>query len=163
MSDADFIKAVVVLIIAVIFVIGGVVFLAIKQAKRKKDAPPPIMRPTQMSVTPSLIQQAPRPVAPKEKPAYSYDDVDIYVLDAFDRSKLHVGDLLELIPEPDNEYDPKAVAVIHNGYQVGYMHRNKLQRMYHDFVKRDGFVIASVAQVTPEILLKLSYYYKNGN
>lgn len=36
-------------------------------------------------------------------------------------SKLRVGDRLELVPEPDNPYDPEAVAVKYKGTMLGYV------------------------------------------
>jgi hypothetical protein len=35
------------------------------------------------------------------------------------------GDVLELLPEPKNQYDDKAVAVFHEGYKIGYIPANK--------------------------------------
>ncbi len=32
-----------------------------------------------------------------------------------------VGDVLRLVPEPENPHDRWAVAVIHNGFQLGYI------------------------------------------
>ena len=91
-------------------------------------------------------------------PAYSYNDVDFYVFDTVDISKLKKGLQIELRPEPENEHDNKAVAVYCNGIQLGYLYRNNLQRMYHDFYAEDGYVTAELSMISPKIQLKMCYY-----
>lgn len=39
----------------------------------------------------------------------------------YDLSKLHIGDKLQFILEPENEYDPNAVYVSHNMEKIGYI------------------------------------------
>lgn len=40
-----------------------------------------------------------------------------------DLSVLKVGDEVQLIPEPDNKFDPNAIKVMHNGVHLGYIPR----------------------------------------
>lgn len=104
------------------------------------------------------------PAKPKQQnqptavPAYSYNDVDIYVFDNTDPGKLRLRMSVELRPEPENEHDPDAVAVYCSGDKIGYLYRNKLQRMYHDFYKDGGYVTAEVSLVSPKIQLKLQFF-----
>lgn len=39
----------------------------------------------------------------------------------YDLSKLHIGDKLQFVLEPENEYDPNAVYVSHNMEKIGYI------------------------------------------
>jgi len=39
--------------------------------------------------------------------------------------ELQIGELLELIPEPDNRYDKHAVMVAYKGKQLGYLPRSQ--------------------------------------
>lgn len=96
-------------------------------------------------------------------PSYAYDDVNIFASNTLNRSALLIGDKLVLQPEPTNEYDKKAVAIFHNGVQIGYMYRNTLQKMYHDFIRKGGTVTAEIAAVSPELHIKLQYYSFSAN
>lgn len=40
-----------------------------------------------------------------------------------DLSGIAVGDPVSLVAEPDNQYDPHAIKVIHGGRHVGYLQR----------------------------------------
>lgn len=42
--------------------------------------------------------------------------------------KLRIGDKLDIIPQPENPYDPAAKAVYHNGLQLGYIPKALAQR-----------------------------------
>ena len=54
---------------------------------------------------------------------------------------MKIGDSVLLVPEPSNSYDSKAVALYHNGNHIGYLYKNKLQDMFHDFEARGDLVI----------------------
>ena len=47
-----------------------------------------------------------------------YDVLEIW-------KSLKIGDLVDLIPEPENRYDPNAVMVAYNGKQLGYLPRSE--------------------------------------
>ena len=42
--------------------------------------------------------------------------------------ELKAGALLELVPEPDNPYDPEAVAPRYHGTKLGYVRRTRTPR-----------------------------------
>ncbi|MBQ7547681.1 MAG: O-antigen ligase family protein [Clostridia bacterium] len=46
------------------------------------------------------------------------------------------GKYLELRPEPENEYDEKAVAVYLKDAKIGYIYKGQTQDMIHDWLKR---------------------------
>jgi hypothetical protein len=48
---------------------------------------------------------------------------------AFDNAKVKMGDLLELLPEPENKYDRNAVAVRKNNISFGYIPRHEAKRL----------------------------------
>lgn len=82
--------------------------------------------------------------------AYSYDDVSIFTPAAM-ISRLPLHDLaddpaLELRQEPDNKYDPLAVALYWHGHQLGYLHRNRLQEMSNSWIRRGWPVYADFAR-----------------
>jgi len=43
---------------------------------------------------------------------------------------LSIGDKLDIIPQPENPYDPGALAVYKNGKQLGYLPRKVAERFY---------------------------------
>lgn len=142
--------------VLVALVIAGIIWLLVRSAKRHKETKP-TPRPAAQE-KPTLPVTPPVSVDPKRVPAYSYNDVNVYILEKTNMKSLKIGDPLELRPDPTNEYDKKAVAIYHNGILIGYLHRNRLQGMYHDFIKDGGMVTAKIAALQPEVLLKLAYY-----
>lgn len=87
---------------------------------------------------------------------YEYDDIDIAGSQYYDTSLVQDGDEVILSPEPDNKYDPHAVAVIHNGNTIGYLPKNTLQDMYHDYIKRNGKVTAIISS-SKKMQMQLRY------
>ena len=75
---------------------------------------------------------------------YFYDDVKIFVSDNAARMCI-AGSQVYLEHEEGNEYDPNAIAVM-SKYErkLGYLYKNKLQEMVHDFQKRGEDIIARV-------------------
>ena len=49
-------------------------------------------------------------------------------------SDLHVGDPVSIQPEPDNEVESDALAVLHNGHRIGYVNR-ALKDMFHRWLQ----------------------------
>ncbi len=85
---------------------------------------------------------------------YEYKGVDVYVpeesisyLECIKRK-----DEITLELEPENDYDPCAVAVYHYSVHVGYLYRGKLKDMVYDFLSREDTVEAHVSSVTEEYL-----------
>lgn len=95
-----------------------------------------------------------------------YDRVEICVIreNIPDFNRLTVNDRLELLQEPENPYDKKAVAVYDNGYRIGYMFRGEGQKMTNDFINRGESVIAFLQAIDHEnkkLYMKMAYYKKN--
>lgn len=95
--------------------------------------------------------------------AYKYDDV--YVAYSANYSIAEVGKIVSLVPEPNNEYDPNAVAVMLNDVKLGYLPKNRLQKMYHDFINSGKVVRAKIAynNNVDKILLSMYYYKPSTN
>lgn len=51
-----------------------------------------------------------------------------------DISKLKERDRLQLVPEPQNAYDDKAIAVYHGTDKLGYIYRGKVQDIVNEFL-----------------------------
>ncbi len=52
-----------------------------------------------------------------------YDGVDVF-------SELNIGTLLDLIPEPDNKFDPCAVSIYFKKHKLGYIPRDKNREIF---------------------------------
>lgn len=76
--------------------------------------------------------------------AYDYSRVDIYVpWDIFRRVDLNAiaaAPSLALVPEPENTYDAKAVALYWQGDKLGYLYKGRLQDMANRWLKK-GFPV----------------------
>lgn len=65
--------------------------------------------------------------------SYKYDRVNI----AFPvMGKVAIGDFLSLEPEPDNEFDQKAIKVLYGIDKIGYLYRGKIQDMVNDYIHK---------------------------
>lgn len=86
--------------------------------------------------------------------AYQYEDVGVYVPHISEIAGIKKGQTAILENEPENEYDPGAVAVyaksaIHSGRmtRIGYLYRGTLQRMANDWLKRDEPIFVQFSYV----------------
>lgn len=75
---------------------------------------------------------------------YDYDETASALKEAYyDGDKIYQYDFLnlkaELVPEPDNEYDPNAVAVLANGIKVGHVKKGSCTRV-KNLLKSPDFV-----------------------
>ena len=75
---------------------------------------------------------------------YEHDETASALKEAYyDGDKIYQYDFLnlkaELVPEPDNEYDPNAVAVLANGIKVGYVKKGSCTRV-KNLLKSPDFV-----------------------
>lgn len=90
---------------------------------------------------------------------YSYDNVEVAGSEFYDSDFVRIGNVVELVPEPYNEHDPRAVVVKVRGQKIGYIHRNRLQDMYHDFCEQGGLVYARIVALRRDkILMGMGYY-----
>lgn len=102
---------------------------------------------------------APKYETPSSKPTlyyravlgkeYSYDNVKLARPPAAgcsnDFDLLLYGESVDIEQEPDNEYDDRAVAVMHLGDKIGYIYRGRLQDMINDFIDRGDDVEATIS------------------
>lgn len=64
-------------------------------------------------------------------------------------SKLHVGDGLRFVPEPNNPYDHMAVRVeTESGVQIGYVPRQYNSRIFQNLMNGYGTYKLSVSSIT---------------
>lgn len=90
---------------------------------------------------------------------YKYDGVLVAYSSNYSDAK--VGKFVSLVPEPNNEYDTNAVAVMLNDVKLGYLPKNKLQKMYHDYINSGKIVLAKIEyNNNSSTILLTMYYYK---
>nr|WP_325300384.1 hypothetical protein [uncultured Dysosmobacter sp.] len=70
---------------------------------------------------------------------------------------------LKTAPEPSNEYDKNAVALLWQGRRLGYLRRGPLQDMTNDWLRRGWPVFASFERGTKdygnsEVYISLAFY-----
>lgn len=90
---------------------------------------------------------------------YKYQNVKIYRPDtSFD--EIFEYDYVDLIPEPENLYDSKAVSVVFSGNKIGYLYKGTIQDMIHDFLSRDEIIKAQVQKVEKDNIFLRIYFCK---
>ena len=73
-----------------------------------------------------------------------------------DYSKLRLCDEVSLKLEPENSYDPGAVAVYKGDMKIGYLFRGKLQQMVRDWIERIDTIYAAICDLDDsESVIKL--------
>ena len=71
------------------------------------------------------------------------------------------GKSLDIVLEPENEYDPRAVALYLEGKKIGYVHRGRLQDMIHDWLERGDEMLCCLKRLTAEDAYFLIGFYKD--
>lgn len=143
-------------------------------ANPANTAPPEPARPNIPAAT--IVPPAPKqpeapPAATPAAPAlpavsgyelkYKYSEVNISGSAHYECGGLSIGKMLDFVPEPDNEHDPKAVAIFYNGIKRGYLPANQLQAMYHDFRARGGDAIGIITRLgSGSLQMLLGFYVK---
>lgn len=101
--------------------------------------------------------------------AYKYFDVDICVISGQEpdydaiADKLSNGSvILSLEVEADNQYDDKAVRVMHNGSKIGYLYKGKIKDMAYDYLKSGRPIYSCLSSINSENKMKMfiGFYYK---
>lgn len=159
-----------VLIVVGLVAVAVCVFLILRHAKKKKDAAVDSVDIPDRSVSvPKSTRPAPDqsgenlPFIPqRDKQGYNclpdiingwalkykYDECmflsDCSVEDLAGKT----GETLDIVLEPENEYDPGAVALFLKGKRIGYVHRGRLQDMIHDWIDRDEKIICYLHKLT---------------
>lgn len=100
---------------------------------------------------------------------YSYYDVEVKGFDHqnFDIKKLELGKFVTFDFEPDNQYDPNAIAIFYDDQKIGYVPQNSLQSMvkkYSDGKEHQicGF-ISYINEDLNEVQIALGFYSKVNN
>ena len=99
---------------------------------------------------------------------YSYYDVDVkgFSYQNFDITKLELDKFVTFDFEPDNPYDPNAIAIFYDDQKIGYIPRNSLQSMVKDY--SDGIehqicgFISYINEELNEVHLGLGFYSKEN-
>lgn len=92
---------------------------------------------------------------------YKYSEVNIAGSAHYECDGLSIGKMIDFVPEPDNEHDPKAVAIFYDGIKRGYLPANQLQAMYHDFRARGGDAIGIITRLgSGSLQMLLGFYVK---
>ena len=141
-----------VLFLAYFFAICAAVIIGIRKLVKKMKPKKVKATATKQKAEPQTVQQKKTvqrstavPLTYDEKPlSYEYSDVGLYVPDLSVMEGIKVGDLASIESEPENEFDPGAVAVYvytpgkNEGMtKVGYLYRGRLQNMANDWIKND--------------------------
>lgn len=95
------------------------------------------------------------------KLAYQYEDVAVAGSGHYDVSSVKPGSVVKFILEPENQYDAKAISLYVGNEKIGYLPRNKLQDMAHDFMSRGGDVAARVTAVEGQTVKVVLGYYEH--
>lgn len=97
---------------------------------------------------------------------YYYTDIFVAYSDRYDTTNVLCNDYVSIIPEPDNMYDDKALALFHNRIKIGYLPKNQLQNMFYDFNDKGGIVLAKISEKNIEkniLRVALGFYSKPKN
>lgn len=79
---------------------------------------------------------------------YTYEKVDLKVVpDNIHFESNMIGSSVDLVPEPDNIYDPGAISVYLNSQKIGYIPRNRLQKMIHDWNKNNKPIYSVISNI----------------
>lgn len=132
-------------------------FLAFKKPKAKEQNQPTasaVSQPTP-TVTPSAPAVTINPLYSDDKDrnlfkavvdghllAYSYERDFCLIKDGTEAEKLkklsgNGGKEIEFRKEPENEFDPNAVAIYFNNEKIGYVHKGQTQDMINDWLNKD--------------------------
>lgn len=100
---------------------------------------------------------------------YEYYDIDIAGVEhrIFDWSVLEQGVpnpiRVDLVCEPENEFDSKAVKVMYKGMHIGYIPKTKIQDMVNDYLNREDRLIVpwlvSADESQSSLILSLGFYH----
>lgn len=95
--------------------------------------------------------------------AYDFQRVNIAMVKHADPnySKFGKTDECEFVPEPENEYDKKAIKVMCNKQFLGYIYKGKIQDMIHDWWKKGDPIRATIQTINLEentISLYVAFY-----
>lgn len=88
---------------------------------------------------------------------------NIHYAQNLDKIKLGDSDM-ELVPEPDNQYDKNAVALYKGEYKLGYFYKGQTQEMILSYIDRNDYRIETVVCLLDDENNKLAVqiaFYRN--
>lgn len=89
---------------------------------------------------------------------YQFVDIAFPVINIINSLSLY--NIVTFEHEPNNQYDPDAVCVMHDGVKIGYLYRGKLQKMVADFINRDDYMIAYIDSIDVDKFTIAIAFYK---
>lgn len=122
--------------------------------KNKKAAPISPEQIVQFAQWPEKLQD--------EVLAYHYENVKLYTPPRYEknRPRIKAGTELDVMPEPENPYDNRAVKFSYNGKTIGYVNRGRLQDMFNDwFTYGHPFIVRFLEYDSPEsVAVNIAFY-----
>lgn len=124
---------------------------AAEPARRPLQRPEPV-KPAEIPAVAEAQDEGGEIVVPEmidgHKRKYVYQDVRIYTPALTEALAERVaGQVVTLRQEPENTYDPNAVAVWHAESKIGYLYKGKLQDMANDYLRREDPIFAAASRV----------------
>lgn len=172
-----------VLIVVGLVAVAVCVFLILRHAKKKKDATidsidiPDRAMPDSEPIKPAETSSGPLFIPEKDKQnfhflpnvidgkalKYSYEAHLVMLPDVCGVADLigKTGKSLDIVLEPENEYDSRAVALYLEGKKIGYVHKGRLQDMIHDWLERGDKMLCCLKRLTAEDAYFLIGFYKD--
>jgi len=88
---------------------------------------------------------------------YVYENVEIYRPDT-SFNEIFKYDIVDVLPDPQNPYDSRAISISFHGNTIGYLNKGTLQDMVHDYLSRNDIVGAQIQKVTgDQIYIKIFF------
>lgn len=140
------------LLIAIVYLLVKLFSLIKKPKKADTISAQQERTPQQNSIPPT------HSISPSKNPphslqgmeiAYRYSNVEVAGVKYTDTdlNLISIGDKVEIIPEPDNPHDSKAIRLEIQGNRIGYMYRGKLQVMVGDWFQKNLPIWACVSSI----------------
>lgn len=117
-----------------VLIVVLVIILLARAGKRKEPHRTPYIPPLE----PQEARYVDIPETLEGMPiAYQYTDVDVAILRGQEPNFAYFrsGDTATLKQEPENTYDPNAVAVYANGTKIGYLYKGRIQDIVNDYLR----------------------------
>lgn len=92
---------------------------------------------------------------------YKYEESICLDENAIDIVTGHGGEELNFIPEPNNEFDEKAVAIYLHNTKIGYVYKGKIKDMLNDWISRNEIYIGYVNKIFKcenKVTYKIGFY-----
>lgn len=132
-------------------------------------APPPVVSPAPASQPDPVVKEiVVSSVKDGHKIKYHYDHVDVFIPKDFSINwdGIDPGDTVAFERDPSNPHDSNAILVQHNLCKLGYMYRNKLYDMMHDYLAAGLPVYGHIDSMDDEvrkITIFLAFYGSTFN